>query len=303
MESPLGAGRNTARKNFISMQKKERAIIVINDVEIIVERGFYGQEDYISLTDMTKSFEGGSVLIEQWVRNKDTIVFLGTWEKLYNPDFNSPEFEGIKNDAGTSNFYLSTKKWIEKTNAKGILASAGRYGGTFAHKDIAFEFGSWLSPEFKLYLIKEYQRLKNDENERLSLDWKLNRTLAKVNYRIQTDAIKERIIPQIPEARKNFVYASEADVLNVIMFGMTAKEWRDANPDKDGNIRDYADIDRLLVLSNLESFNAELIRRGLSQADRMQELSVIAETQLKSLATRAGLRELEKLNEGIKNKK
>jgi len=282
--------------------KKERAIIIVNDVEIIVERGFYGQEDYISLTDMTASFEGGSALIEQWVRNKDTIVFLGTWEKLYNPDFNSPEFEGIRNDAGTSNFYLSTKKWIEKTNAKGILASAGRYGGTFAHKDIAFEFGSWLSPEFKLYLIKEYQRLKNDENERLSLDWKLNRTLAKVNYRIQTDAIKEQLIPHLSEAQKSFVYASEADVLNVIMFGMTAKEWRDANPDKDGNVRDFADIDELLVLSNLESFNAELIRRGLSQADRMQELSVIAKTQLKSLATKATLRTLERLGSGTKRK-
>ena len=284
------------------MPKKERAIIIVNDVEIIVERGFYGQEDYISLTDMTASFEGGSALIEQWVRNKDTIVFLGTWEKLYNPDFNSPEFEGIRNDAGTSNFYLSTKKWIEKTNAKGILASAGRYGGTFAHKDIAFEFGSWLSPEFKLYLIKEYQRLKNDENERLSLDWKLNRTLAKVNYRIQTDAIKEQLIPHLSEAQKSFVYASEADVLNVIMFGMTAKEWRDANPDKDGNVRDFADIDELLVLSNLESFNAELIRRGLSQADRMQELSVIAKTQLKSLATKATLRTLERLGSGTKRK-
>ena len=205
-------------------KKDNRAVMVVNEVEIIVERGFYGQEDYISITDMTKSFEGGSALIEQWVRNKDTIIFLGTWERLYNPDFNSPEFEGIKNQAGASNFYLSTKKWIEKTNAKGIIASAGRYGGTFAHKDIAFEFGSWLSPEFKLYLIKEYQRLKNDENERLSLDWKLNRTLAKVNYRIQTDAIKERIISELPEARKVFAYASEADVLNVVMFGMTAKE-------------------------------------------------------------------------------
>ena len=283
------------------MAKKEnRAVIVVNDVEIIVERGFYGQEDYISLTDMTKSFEGGSALIEQWVRNKDTIIFLGTWEKLYNPEFNSPEFEGIRNKAGASNFYLATKKWIERTNAKGIIASAGRYGGTFAHKDVAFEFGSWLSPEFKLYLIKEYQRLKNDENERLSLDWKLNRTLAKVNYHIQTDAIKERIIPHLSEYQKSFAYASEADVLNTIMFGVTAKEWREKNPDKDGNVRDYAEIDQLLVLSNLESFNAELIRRGLTQVERMQELSVIAATQIKSLATRTGLRTLEQLDGGKK---
>jgi hypothetical protein len=212
--------------------------------------------------------------------------------------FNSPEFEGIKNQAGTSSFYLSTKKWIERANAKGVIASAGRYGGTFAHKDIAFEFGSWLSPEFKLYLIKEYQRLKNDENERLSLDWKLNRTLAKVNYRIHTDAIKERIIPLIPDYKKNFAYANEADVLNVVMFGITAKEWRDANPDKDGNIRDYAGIDELLVFSNLESFNAELIRRGLSQAKRMQELSAIAETQLRSLATKVNLKVLGQLKKG-----
>ena len=285
------------------MAKNKRSVIRVNDVEIIVENGLYGEEDYISLTDMTRSFEGGSALIEQWVRNKDTIVFLGTWERLYNPNFNSPEFEGIRNRSGTGSFYLSVKKWIEMTDAKGIIASAGRYGGTFAHKDIAFEFGSWLSPEFKLYLIKEYQRLKNDENERLALDWKLNRMLAKVNYRIHTDSIKENIIPSVSEKRRNFIYADEADVLNVVMFGMTAKEWRENNPDKEGNIRDHAKIDELLVLSNLESFNAELIRRNIRQAERMCELSAIAEAQLRSLRTKAGSKTLKKFESSIEKRK
>lgn len=215
------------------------------------------ENDFISLTDMVKNFDGGSALIENWLKNKDTILFLGVWEQLNNPNFNSPEFEGIKNQAGRNSFYLSAKKWIEKTKAIGIVASAGRYGGTFAHKDIAFEFGSWLSPEFKLYLIKEFQRLKEDENRRLSLEWNLNRTLSKINYRIHTDAIKNHIIPKnITKKQAGILYANEADVLNVALFGKTAQQWRKENPDKEGNIRDYATVEQLLVLANIESMNA-----------------------------------------------
>lgn len=243
------------------------------------------QEDYISLTDMVRSFEDGLVLIEKWLRNKNTIEFIGIWEQLHNPGFNSPEFEGIKNEAGLNRFTLSVKKWIEKTNAIGIVAKSGRYGGTYAHKDIAFEFGSWLSPEFKLYLIVEFQRLKEEENRTLSLEWNLQRTLAKVNYRIHTDAVKEKLIPpRLTKDRINAIYANEADLLNVALFGVTAREWRDANPDKEGNIRDHASLEQLVVLSNLESINSVLIHQGLFQADRLAQLNGIAITQMKSLA-------------------
>jgi len=200
--------------------------INVKGIEIaIIQKDKY---DFISLTDMTKGFEDGLVLIEKWLRNKNTIEFIGVWEKVNNPDFNSPEFEGIKNEAGLNRFTLSVKKWIEKTSAIGIMAKAGRYGsGTFAHRDIAFEFGSWLSPEFKLYLITEFQRLKDDENDRLKLDWNLQRTLAKVNYKIHTDAIKENLIPkELSKGQINFVYANGADLLNVALFGITAKDWR-----------------------------------------------------------------------------
>lgn len=240
--------------------------------------------DYISLTDMVKNFDGGSALIENWLKNKDTILFLGVWEQIYNSNFNSPEFEGIKNEAGRNSFYLSAKKWIENTNAIGLVASAGRYGGTYAHKDIAFEFGSWLSPEFKLYLIKEFQRLKEDENRRLSLEWNLNRTLSKINYRIHTDAIKNHIVPEkLSSKQASVIYASEADVLNMALFGKTAQQWRSENPDKEGNIRDYATIEQLLILANIESMNAEFIRMELSQTERLVKLNQIAITQLKSL--------------------
>jgi len=209
------------RKSTINVKGSEVSIYTENDL------------DFISLTDMVKNFDGGSALIEQWLKNKDTVLFLGVWEQLNNSNFNSPEFEGIKNEAGRNSFYLSAKKWIEKTNAIGLRASAGRYGGTYAHKDIAFEFGSWLSPEFKLYLIKEFQRLKEEENKRLSLEWNLNRTLSKINYRIHTDAIKEHIIPEkISKTEEGFIYANEADVLNVALFGQTAKKWREENPIK-----------------------------------------------------------------------
>ncbi|MBU6197709.1 MAG: KilA-N domain-containing protein [Cyanobacteria bacterium REEB446] len=251
------------------------------------------QDDYISLTDMVKNFDGGSALIEQWLKNKDTVLFLGVWEQINNPAFNSLEFEGIKSEAGRNSFFLSAKKWIETTNAKGLMASAGRYGGTYAHRDIAFEFGSWLSPEFKLYLIKEFQRLKEDENRRLSLDWNLNRTLAKVNYRIHTDAIKEKIIPStITKKQESLSYANEADILNVALFGMTAKQWRDQNPNLKGNIRDYSSIEQLLVLANLESLNAEFIRMELPQRQRLKKLNKIAIEQMKSLIGQASIKKL-----------
>ena len=222
------------------------------------------EDDYISLTDMVKNIENGLSLIEKWLRNKNTIEFLGIWEEIYNPDFNSPEFEGIKNQAGLNRFVLSVKQWVEKTNSRGIIAKAGRYGGTYAHKDIAFEFASWISPQFKLYLIKEFQRLKDEERKQLG--WDIRRNLAKINYRIHTDAIKENLIPpELTKTQINKIYASEADILNMALFGTTAADWRDKNPDKKGNIRDYADISQLVCLSNLENLNALFINEGLSQ--------------------------------------
>jgi hypothetical protein len=255
-------------------------------------------EDYISLTDMVKNFDGGGALIEQWLKNKDTVMFLGVWEQINNPTFNSLEFEGIRNQAGSNSFFLSAKKWIESTRAQGLIANAGRYGGTYAHKDIAFEFGSWLSPEFKLYLIKEFQRLKEEENQRFSLGWNLNRTLSKLNYHIHTDAIKAHIIPAlISQEKANYVYANEADVLNVALFGQTAKEWRDANPNQEGNMREYATIEQLLVLANIEAINAEFIRMGVSQSERLNKLNEIAIMQLKSLTAHSSIRKLSNGND------
>jgi len=249
-----------------------------------------GDQDYICLTDMVSGFEGKGALIENWLKNKDTILFLGIWEQINNPDFNSLEFEGIKNEAGRNSFYLSAKKWATATQAIGLIAKAGRYGGTYAHKDIAFEFGSWLSPEFKLYLIKEFQRLKDDENTRLSLSWNLNRTLSKINYRIHTDAIKAELIPAaVSKAQAAITYASEADLLNVALFGQTAKQWRDANPKLKGNIRDHASIEQLLVLANIESMNAEFIHMQLSASERLMKLNSIAIRQMQSLTTNAQL--------------
>ena len=243
------------------------------------------KNSYISLTDIAKyrSNEPNDV-IKNWLRNKDTIAFLGLWESLHNPDFKPIEFDGFRNEAGANAFTMSPTKWIEGINAKGIISKAGRYGGTFAHSDIAMEFASWISPEFKLYIIKDFQRLKDDENSRLSLNWNLNRELTKLNYRIHTDAIKENlIIPELTTAQKSFVYANEADVLNVALFGKTAKEWRDENPDKKGNIRDYSDINYLLVLANLESYNAILIEQNIPQAKRLEMLRSTAEKQLKTI--------------------
>ena len=252
----------------------------VKDTEITVIS--IDERDYISLTDMVRNIENGSALIEKWLRNKNTIEFLGIWEEMYNPNFNSPEFEGIKNEAGLNRFILSVKQWIEKTNAIGIIAKAGRYGGTYAHKDLAFEFASWVSPQFKLYLLREFQRLKEEEQKLLG--WSAKRELAKINYRIHTDAIKQNLIPQeLTPAQKSFVYADEADMLNVAMFGKTAREWREENPDLKGNIRDYASINQLICLSNMENLNAVFINEGLAQSERLEKLNKIAIQQMKVL--------------------
>ena len=266
------------------MSKSKSATIEVQGTAITVIAKEHG--DYISLTDMVRNFEGGGALIEQWLKNKDTVLFLGVWEQINNPDFNSLEFEGIRNEAGRNSFFLSAKSWAEQTRAKGLIASAGRYGGTFAQKDIAFEFGSWLSPEFKLYLIKEFQRLKEDENRRLSLAWNLNRTLSKLNYRIHTDAVKAHLIPsEVTPAQAAITYASEADLLNVALFGHTARQWRDANPKLEGNVRDYAGIEQLLVLANMEGMNAEFIHMGLTQRERLKRLNQIAIRQMQVLTS------------------
>jgi hypothetical protein len=226
----------------------------------------------------------GDFFISDWLRNRNTIEYLGIWETVYNPNFNYGEFAIIKSQAGLNSYKISVKEWVEKTNAIGLKATAGRYGGTYAHPDIAFEFGMWISPQFKIYLVKEFQRLKNEENDRLKLEWNLQRTLAKVNYQIHTDAIKENLIPQeITKQQASFVYANEADLLNVALFGITAKEWRENNPDKTGNIRDYATLEQLVVLSNMESVNALLIRQGVPQSERLLQLNKVAITQMKSL--------------------
>ncbi|MCX6912092.1 MAG: KilA-N domain-containing protein [Verrucomicrobia bacterium] len=273
------------------MSKAKRSNIEVQGTTISILSRPGG--DYISLTDMVRHFDGAGALIEQWLKNKDTVLFLGVWERINNPDFNSLEFEGIRNEAGRNSFFLSAKKWIDLTGAKGLIASAGRYGGTYAHKDIAFEFGSWLSPEFKLYLINEFQRLKDDENDRLQLNWNLQRTLAKINYRIHNDAIKETLIPpSVTKAQAAAVYASEADLLNVALFGQTAKQWRDAHPDAEGNIRDHAPLEHLVVLTNLESLNSVLVRQGLPQPERLAMLNGIAITQMRTLLTASSVRRL-----------
>jgi len=271
---------------------KNRIIKVQGSDVAIVSRE---EQDYISLTDIVKNFDGGSALIEQWLKNKDTVLFLGVWEQLNNPSFNSnsPEFEGIRIEAGRNSFFLSAKKWIEATGAIGLYAKAGRYGGTYAHRDIAFEFGSWLSPEFKLYLIKEFQRLKDEEASAKSLEWSFQRTLSKVNYKIHTDAIKARLIPpRLTKAQTGIIYASEADLLNVALFGLTAMQWRQANPDGTGNMRDVATLEQLVVLSNLESINAVLIHQGLEQPARLTQLNSIAIGQMQSLLGNSALKRL-----------
>jgi len=253
----------------------------IDGTEIVLVQ--QNEQDYISLTDMARS-QMEEVIIIKWLSLKNTIEYIGEWEAMYNPGFNYTEFGTIKNAAGSNNFVLSAKHWIEHTGAIGLSAKAGRYGGTFAHKDIAFHFGMWISPRFQLLLVKEYQRLKEDENNRLKLEWNLQRTLSKINYRIHTDAIKEKIIPpEITPLQASSIYASEADLLNVALFGKTAAQWRNENPEADGNVRDVATLEQLVVLSNMESINAVLIHQGMPQGERLRQLNAIAITQLKSL--------------------
>lgn len=266
------------------MSKIYKDTILANGIEI----GIYTQDfknEFISLTDIAKyKSDEPSVVIQNWLRNKDIIEFLGLWESLHNPNFKPLEFEGFRNKAGSNAFTLSPQKWINATNAVGMVSKSGRYGGTFAHSDIAFEFASWISAEFKLYIIKDYKRLKHEENSRLSLSWNLHREISKLNYHIHTDAIKENILPTLTEKQTSYIYADEADLLNVVLFGKTAKQWRDENSDKKGNIRDFASLPQLLILANLESYNAILIKQSINQKSRMQLLRELVIQQLNSLS-------------------
>jgi len=269
---------------------KSKKITVKGSEVTIIE---YLDTDYLSLTDMVKGF-GDDTMIYSWMRNRNTLEFIGIWEELHNPDFKGNEFVTFKTQAGLNSFNLTPRKWIDATRAIGIISKAGRYGGgTFAHKDIAFEFGSWLSPGFKIYLIKEFQRLKEDENDRLKLNWNLQRTLAKINYHIQTDAIKESLIPkEISKQEASFVYANEADLLNMALFGKTAADWRYEHSELEGNIRDYATIEQLVVLTNLESLNAVLIDQKIPQSNRLIQLNKVAIQQFKVLINSSTLKKL-----------
>jgi hypothetical protein len=263
----------------------------------------YEKEDFISLTDIAryKDSDRSDYILQNWMRNRETIEFLGLWEKINNEDFNSIEFDGIKNKSGVNSFILTPKQWINTTNAIGIISKTGRYGGTYAHKDIAFEFASWISAEFKLFLIKEFQRLKNEEIENKSLEWNLSRSLSKINYKIHTDAIKEHLVPNVLiKEQQKFLYANEADVLNMALFGMTAKQWREINNDKDGNIRDYTTLEQLIVLSNMESVNAELLKQNMLQSDRLMVLNSMAISQMKSLLNNSSIKNIGRDN--AKNK-
>ncbi len=250
-------------------------------------------DDYISITDMLKA-KDGDFFISDWLRNRNTVEFLGIWEGIYNLNFNYGEYATIRSKAGLNNYKISVKEWVKKTKAIGLKATAGRYGGTYAHKDIAFEFGMWISPEFKIYLIKEFQRLKEEENERNQLGWNLKRNLVKINYRIHTEAIKENLIPKkISKLQEKQIYANEADVLNVALFGVTAKGWRDKNLNKEGNIRDYADVSQLVCLSNLENLNSLFIKEGVTQHNRLVKLNEIAISQMKILVGNKTIKQLE----------
>ena len=253
--------------------------ITVQNTQITVIK--QNEDDYISLTDMLKA-KDGEFFLSNWLRNRNTIEFLGIWERLMNPNFNCAEFDIIKSQAGLNRFRLSAKEWTEKTNAIGIISKAGRYGGTYAHKDIAFEFAMWISPEFKVYLIREFQRLKDEEQKQLG--WTAKRELSKINYRIHTDAIKQNLIPEeVTAAQASIIYAEEADVLNVAMFGQTAKQWRETHPELKGNIRDYASINELICLANMENINAVLIDEGVPQGDRLVRLNQIAINQMRVL--------------------
>lgn len=270
----------------------------VNNNEIKVMR--VNSEEYISLTDLARyaDEEEPRLPIQNWMRNKDVILYLGLWEKINNSDFKGVEFDAFKNEVGSNRFKISPQKWIKSTNAKGIISKSGRYdSGTFAHPDIAFEFASWLSPEFKLYLIQEFQRLKKSECYQEKIEWQANRTLAKVNYLVHTNAISEHIVPTLTDKQIRYVYAEEADVLNVALFGMTAKEWRDTNPSlaETGNIRDYTDLLHLVILNNLENINATLIKMNIKQKDRLIQLNELARKQIELLYKNKSLRELEKI--------
>jgi hypothetical protein len=290
VSDPNGLAVLIVTKTIIVMVNKKTISVkgaVINVIE-------YQDSDFISLTDMAVNF-GDDTLIYSWMRNRNTLEFIGIWEELNNPDFKGNEFVTFKMQAGLNSFNLTPRKWISTTNAIGMISKAGRYGGgTYAHKDIAFEFGSWLSPEFKLYLIREFQRLKEDENSRLKLEWNLQRTLAKINYRIHTDAIRDNLVPaEVSGKQLSLTYASEADLLNVALFGLTAADWRSANPGETGNVRDHASLEQLVVLSNLESINAVLINQGVPQGERLKQLNQIAIMQMKSLLGHKTIRKLE----------
>lgn len=273
-----------------NMKKKKTLSIEVQGTPVSILPGKEG--DYISLTDMLRA-KDGEFFISDWLRNRNTVEFLGIWESVFNPNFNYGEFAIIRSQAGLNRYKISVKEWVEKTNAIGLKAAAGRYGGTYAHPDIAFEFGMWISPEFKIYLVKEFRRLKEDENHRLSLAWDINRTLSKLNYRIHTDAIKEHLIPQeVTSVQVAMTYANEADVLNMALFGVTAKQWRDANPKLEGNMREYASVEQLLVLANIEGMNAEFIHMGVEQGDRLKRLNQIAIRQMQTLAAHTSVRQI-----------
>ncbi len=268
------------------MGKIMKDIIHANGIDI----GIYTQDfenEFISLTDIARyKSDDPTAVIQNWMRNRDVIEFIGLWEKLHNSDFKPLEFEGFKKQAGANAFTMSPKKWIEATDAIGIVSKAGRYGGTYAHSDIAMSFATWISPEFQLYIMKDYRRLKTDENSRLSLNWNLNREISKLNYRIHTDAIKETLIPpELTPVQVAYTYANEADLLNVVLFGKTAKQWKEENPTVRGNMRDEGTLNQLLVLANLESYNAVLINQGKSQKERMELLRQLAVQQLQTLET------------------
>ena len=255
----------------------------------------FEEQDYICLTDIAKykDPERSDYVIQNWLRTRNTIEFLGLWEAINNSNFNPIEFEGFRKQAGLNSFVLTAKQWVENTNAIGIISKPGRYGGTYAHKDIAFEFASWVSVEFKLYLIKEFQRLKEEESERKSLGWDIKRNLVKINYKIHTDAIKKHLIPEkISKTEENLIYATEADILNLALFGMTAKEWREQNSTLEGNMRDYADVFQLVCLSNLENINALLIKEKLDKRKRLEKLNIIAIEQMTILTKQAAIRKL-----------
>ena len=280
------------------MKKNVKTVIHAKDTEISVISNIE-QDDYISLTDIAryKNPDEPKDVVKNWLRIRSTIEFLGLWEQLNNPKFKGVEFDSFRNESGSNSFTLSPQKWIQATNAIGILSKSGKSGGTFAHKDIAFEFASWISPEFKLYIIQDYQRLKIDESHKEMLDWNVKRLLSKANYKIHTNAIKENLVPpEITKQQKRIIYASEADMLNVALFGKTAAQWKRENPELKGNMRDYATVEQLLVLSNLENTNALFIEQGIDQWERLGKLNKIAITQIKALTGNNSVKQLKDMN-------